>query len=366
MAAPTAVWVAVIVVVAAIVGGIGFYAGYAYRGSPTSSSTANDTLSILGAGTLGPYFPSIADALVNVTPGLSAPTAAQTYEGSLDITNAITGGTATADVAAVADYRLIPQLLEPKYAAWEAVWGTTPEVLVYNPTISAFNGITTENWGTVLLSALQTKGVAPFGVWNASTDPNGYNEIFSMMLQGMLYDGGNISQIYGQLYSGAPGALAVPNATLTLPEHESQAATLVETGVVSSVITYRAFAVANVGPDLAYVSFNPIVGLFANDTTALNDYAKLSTSIITSTGGLATVHPAPVLFSITVPLNAPNSAIGIDFILLLLSPTGQSIISKNGGFTPIYPAWSDDPSAVPGLLGTEVVPLPGWAQTILG
>jgi molybdate/tungstate transport system substrate-binding protein len=366
--ASTSVWIVLLIVVAVVLAGVGFAAGYEYRGSPASSPGAveNSTLSILGAGTLGPYFPSLASALVNETPGISAPTASQTYEGSLDITNAITGGTATADVAAVADYRLIPNLLEPKYAGWEIAWGATPEVLVYNPTISAFSGITSENWGTVLLAALHTKGVAPFGVWNASTDPNGYNEIFSMMLQGMLFDSGNISQIYSQLYSGAPGALAIPNPTLTLPEHESQAATLVETGVVSAVITYRAFAVANVGPDLNYVSFNPIVGLSANNSTALSDYAKLSTSIITSSGGIASVYPAPVLFAITVPLNAPNPALGVAFLHLLLSPQGQAIITKNGAFTPIFPGWSDRPSAVPSELAPDVVPLPGWAQTILG
>jgi molybdate/tungstate transport system substrate-binding protein len=367
MAAPTAVWIVVVIVVAAAVGGVGFYAGYEYRGSPASSpgTTANTTLSVLAAGSLGPYFPSLADALVNETPGISAPTASQTYEGSLDITSAITGGTGTADVAALADYRLIPQLLEPKYAGWEVVFGATPEVLMYNPTIPAYHGITSANWGTTLLAALKTPGVGPFAVWNASTDPNGYNEIFSLMLQGELY-GSGLAQIYGQMYSGAPGAFAVPNPTLTLPEHESQAATLIETGVVSADITYRSFAVANVGPDLNYVSFDPIVGLSANTTTALNDYAKLSTSILSSTDSLEVVHPAPVLFAITVPLNAPNVSLGISFVLLLLSPKGQSILAKNEGFTPIYPAWSDNPTGVPGLLQPQVVPLPGWAQTILG
>ncbi len=365
--ASTSVWIVVVIVVAAALAGVGFFAGYEYRGSPASTgSSANDTFSLLAAGSLGPYFPALADALVNSTPGVSAPSAAQTYEGSLDITSAITGGTATADVAAVADYRLIPQLLEPKYAGWEVVFGATPEVLMYNPTISAFHGINSANWGTTLVAALKTPGVKPFAVWNASTDPNGYNEIFTMMLQGMLYGGGNVSQIYGQMYSGAPGAYAVPNPALTLPEHESQAATLITSGVVSADITYRSFAVANVGPDLSYVPLDPIVGLYANNTTALNDYAKLSTSILSSTDSLMVVHPAPVLFAITVPANAPNSSLGVAFVLLLLSPKGQSILTENGGFTPVYPAWSDHPTGVPGLLQPQVVALPAWAQTILG
>ena len=362
MVAPTAVWVVIVVVVAAVVGGVGFYAGYEYRGSPASSPAAveNSTLSVLGAGTLDTLFPEVASLLANQTPGISAPAAAQTYEGSLDITSAITSGTGVADVAAVADYRLIPQLLEPKWANYEVVFGATQEVLAWAPGNSAFSGpITNTSWPSVLLNATAK---LPMGIWNASTDPNGYNEIFSMMLEGMIYDGGNTSAVYSKFYSGAPGAYAVGNPAITKIEHESQAANLLTTGVISAVITYKSYAVVN---HLDYFPFNPIVGLIANNTTALDDYAKISTSIITSTGALGKVAPAPVLFSVTVPLNAPNPALGAAFVHLLLSPKGSAILSQGGAFTPIFPGWADLPAEVPSVLAPDVTPLPGWAQAIL-
>jgi len=363
MTYPTSVWVVALVVVAAAVGGIGFFAGYEYRGSPSSTPSAveNSTLSVLGAGTLDTLFPELANALVNETPGISAPPAAQTYEGSLDITTAITTGTARADVAAVADYRLVPQLLEPKYASYEVVFGSTPEVLAYKSGNPAFAGVNSTNWPSKLLNATAS---APFAIWNASTDPNGYNEIFSLMLQGMLYDNGDISAVYSHFYNGAPGSYATGTG-ITKIEHESQAASLLSTGVVSAVITYRSYAVVN---GLAYVPFNPIVGLAANNSTALADYAKLSTSIISASGGLAKVAPAPVLFAVTVPSNAPNPALGAAFIHLLLSLQGSAILAdaaQGGAFTPIFPGWSDSPSAVPSVLAPDVVPLPGWAQTAL-
>jgi len=363
MTYPTSVWVVALVVVAAAVGGIGFFAGYEYRGSPSSTPSAveNSTLSVLGAGTLDTLFPELANALVNETPGISAPPAAQTYEGSLDITTAITTGTARADVAAVADYRLIPQLLEPKYASYEVVFGSTPEVLAYKSGNPAFAGVNSTNWPSKLLNATAS---APFAIWNASTAPNGYNEIFSLMLQGMLYDNGDISAVYSHFYNGAPGSYATGTG-ITKIEHESQAASLLSTGVVSAVITYRSYAVVN---GLAYVPFNPIVGLAANNSTALADYAKLSTSIISASGGLAKVAPAPVLFAVTVPSNAPNPALGAAFIHLLLSLQGSAILAdaaQGGAFTPIFPGWSDSPSAVPSVLAPDVVPLPGWAQTAL-
>ena len=256
----TAVWIVALIVVAAAVGGLGFYAGYEYRGSPaaTPGATANSTLSILGAGTLTYTFPQVANQLVNETPGISAPAAAQTYEGSLDITTAITTLGAKADVAALADFRLTPQLLEPTYANYEIVFATTQEVLIYNSSLPAFSGVNSTNWGAKLVADVTTPGNAKFGVWNASTDPNGYNEIFAMELQGMLYNG-STSAIYDQFYTTGANGVAVGNGH-TIIEHESQAATLVKTGVLSAVITYRSYAVVN---DMSYVSFNPIVGLVA-------------------------------------------------------------------------------------------------------
>ena len=364
MAAATPVWIVVVIVVAAGVGGLGFYAGYEYRGSPanTPGAVENSTLSVLGAGTLTVTFPQVASQLVNDTPGVSAPAAAQTYEGSLDVTTAITSLAAKVDVAAVADYRLIPHLLEPTYAGYEIVFATTQEVLIYNSSLAAFSGVNATNWGAKLVTDVTTPGNAPLGVWNASTDPNGYNEIFSMMLQGMLYDGGNLSSVYGHFYSGSPGSYATPSPTTTRIEHESQAATLIKTGVVSAVITYRAVAVQN---HLPYVVLDPIVGLLANTTTALTDYAKLTTKIIGSTGSLTTVVPAPILFAVTVPTNAPNPALGAAFIDLLLSPQGSAILSAGGAWIPIFPGWANSPGAVPSVLAPDITSLPAWAASFL-
>jgi molybdate/tungstate transport system substrate-binding protein len=356
----TAAWVVALIVIAAAVGGIGFYAGYEYRGSPASNpgQTANDTLSIMGAGTLTYTFPELANAFVNETPGVTAPAALQTYEGSLDITNAITQTNAKTDVAAVADFRLIPQLLEPTYASWEVVFAQTQEVLIYNSSIPQFSGVNASNWGEKLVSDVTTPGNKPMGVWNASTDPNGYNEIFSMMLQGQLYQGGNTSAVYSTFYTGAPGQYATPNPSTAILEHESQAANLMHEGVVSAVITYKAVAIQN---HLPYVLLNPIVGLGSNNSTALSDYSALSTKIIGSNNQLEKVVPAPILFAATVPLNAPNAALGAAFLHLLLSPQGSAILAQENAWTPIFPGWSNDPSAVPSVLAPDVTALPSWA-----
>lgn len=356
------VLVGIVLVIAAAAAGLGFVAGYEYKSSaaPNSQSTRNSTLSILGAGTLDTLFPQLANSLANETPGISVPAATQEYEGSLDVTTAITSTGALTDVVAVADYRLIPQLLEPRYAGYEVIFGSTPEVLAYNASLPAFVGINSSNWGQKLLDAVSGTG-GVLGVWNASTDPNGYNEIFSLELQGMLY-GGSPSAIYGHFYTGGSNQVAVPNPTTTRTESEAQAATLVEKGLVSAVITYRSYAIIH---HMTYVSFEPIVGLAATNATALADYAQLSTEVTTSSGGSQSVAAAPVLFAVTVPSNAPNPALGAAFLHLLLSPQGNAILSEGGAYTPIFPGWSDQPSAVPSILAPDVIGLPSWAASIL-
>jgi molybdate/tungstate transport system substrate-binding protein len=363
MAAATPVWIVVVIVVAAGAGAVGFYGGYAYRGSPASHTAAveNDTLSILGAGTLTSFFPTLAGELVNETPGVTAPGAAQQYEGSLDVTTAVASLDARADIAAVADFRLIPTLLEPRFASYEVVFAATPEVLVYNASLAAFAGIDEANWGSVLYSAVTTHGVPPLAVWNASTDPNGYNEIFDMMLQGLLY-GGNNDSVYGHFYLGAPGEYATPNPAVTQIDHESDADELLQSGTVSALITYRSYAIAN---HLSYVSLDPIVGLAANNTTALADYATVSTQILSSSGSLERVVPAPVLFAATVPSDAPNPALGAAFLHLLVSPQGSAVLEAGEAFTPIFPAWTNNVTGVPSVLAPDVTSLPAWAGAFL-
>lgn len=354
--------VLVALLVALASAGAGYLVGS--RGLPGaggSPAAASSDLSVLAAGTLGTLVPALASALVNETPGISAPAAALQFEGSVAVVQGIAHRSAVSDVAAVADFRLIPAVLEPSLAAYEVVFASTAEVLVYDPLLSAFDGINGSNWGAKLVAAATGPGAVPFAVWNASTDPNGYNEIFSLELQGERY-GGNLTTYYGAFYSGAPGSFAVPNPATARTEPESEAKTLVQSGVVCAAITYRAYAVEN---GLPYVPFDPVVGLASTDPAALAAYAGLSTTVLNAAGGTSAVAAAPILFAATVPADAPNASLGEAFVHLLLSPQGQALIGAAGGFDPIFPGWIDHPSAAPPILAPDTVPMPAWAAAEL-
>jgi molybdate/tungstate transport system substrate-binding protein len=347
----------VLVGLVALAGGFagGYYWVHPGGGHGGGAPPGSSTVSITAAGTLGTLFPRIADAVVNETPSVQAPIAAQQYQGSLAALAQVAQLHQTYDIAAAADFRLIPRLLEPTYAGFECVFATTPEALAYDPSVAAFAGINTTNWPQKLLSSGK-----PLAIANASTDPNGYNEIFVLQLEGLLQNG-SLSALYGHFFSTPVGALAVPNPATTLVEPETQAAALLTTHAVSSFIIYKSYAVAH---HLSYVSFDPMVGLGSLDNASITNYAKASTAILVPNGTL-TISGAPVAFSATVPLNAPNATLGIQFLNLLLSPQGSALIQA-AGFSPVFPAWTDRLAAVPLGLQPDVLPLPSVLAGELG
>ncbi len=337
-----------IAVLAVAAGAVG---GYLLRGptlAPPAPGSGSPVLSITAAGTLGTVFPSLADLLANESPGVESPFAAQLYEGSLAALGAVAQLHQAYDVAAAADFRLIPELLYPNYAAWQVVFASDPEVLVYDPTASALAGINATNWAEKIVAPGVVLGVA-----NASIDPNGYNGIFVLELEG-LETMGSLGALYGHFYSGGPGTLAQVDPATAREEPETAIATLLSTHVVQAAFTYRSFAVAH---GLAYVPLPAGVDLGAMDPASVATYAQASTGILAANGSLTTVHGAPLAFAATVPTTAPNAALGALFIHLLVAPQGTALLNASG-FVPIVPAWVEGPGALPAVLAPMVVPLP--------
>jgi molybdate/tungstate transport system substrate-binding protein len=312
------------------------------------------TLSITAAGSLAVNLPSVASAFANATPGVSAPAAAQQFQGSIAALSAISGLHQKYDIAAVADFHLIPRLLESSYASWEIVFAGNPVVLAYDPSLSAFNGVNSTNWA----SDLQTSGVL-LGVANASIDPMGYNAIFALQLEGVR-EGASLSSVYGHFYSGAPGSVAVPNPSTTRVESETQAAALLKAHTVGAFFVYQSYAHS---ANLKYVPLPSSVDLGATDAASLAVYNESSTTI-TGTSGPLLIRGAPVLFSITVPLNAPDPTVAAEFVAFLLAREGTTL--SNGGFVPLVPAYVDHPSALPSVLVGAAAPLPGVLAAQLG
>ncbi len=348
-------WTVVALIVVLVAGAAG---GWYARGSSSSPpGLSGSTLWVGAAGTLAPVLPGLGATFARETPGVEAPAAAQTFEGSIALLKSIASLGVRYDVAAVADYRLIPELLEPRGAAWELVLATDPMVLVYNPSVPAFAGITAANWA----ARLQSPGIL-LGVANASIDPLGYAEIFALELAGSAGSGvANASGLYSHFYGGAPGGLATPHPATTRIAPEAEAAALIRTDSVSAFLIYRSYALAS---NLSYVTLPWTVGMGSTNRTALARYAAATTEIEGS-AGLQRVTGSPILFAVTVPASAPDPALGQLFVAYLLSPAARAALAATG-FGPIFPAWADHPSALPSVLGALAVPLPSPLSAAVG
>ena len=291
-------WAIALAIVCALAGVAG---GYALRAWTAPGATASPSiLSVTAAGTLQTAFPEVGRAFANGTAGVDAPVAAQQYEGSLAALEAVSVLHEPFDVAAAADFRLIPSLLEPNDASWEVVFATTPEVLCYDPSVAAFAGLNTSNWADRLVAPGVVLGVA-----NQSADPNGYNGIFVLELEGALTTG-SLASLYAHFYTTPVGAVAEPNPSTTRLEPETQVATLLQTHIVSAFITYASYAESH---HLSYVSLDPRVNLGGTDPTDLANYAAASTTILGSSGPRV-VTGAPVMVAATMPKHAPDPSVG--------------------------------------------------------
>lgn len=328
----------------------GAFAGFELRPAPVPSTPAagSPALSVAAAGTLATAFGQVGSLLVNDTPGAQDPPSAQTYQGSIAaLDQLLPPVSGSFDVAATADFRLIPQVLEPKYAGWELVFASNPEVLCYDPSAAPLSGINATNWPTLV----ERSGVV-MGVANASADPNGYNEIFVLQLEDQLLQGG-VPSLYQHFFSGAIGTLATPSPTNAKVEPETQVASLLAAHTVQVFITYRSYAITH---HLSFVAFDPRVALGQLDGSDISFYAQASTAVLTSSGGTQKVVGAPVAYAVTVPSNAPNATLGDLFVTTLLSPGGSAILTADG-FEPLFPAYSQG-TGLPPSLAPEGIPLP--------
>jgi molybdate/tungstate transport system substrate-binding protein len=347
----------VAVVVLAALGGLA--GGWYLRTGSASSAASSGTLSVIAAGSLSPVLPSLASAFANATPGVSAPFAAQLYEGSTAAASALTLPNQPYDLFVAADFRVIPQHLEPPsatVASWEAVFATDPLVLAYEPRVAGLSGISSTNWYQKIVGPGVTLGVA-----NASSDPLGANAIFALELTDVLthQDGA----FYGHFFQGRPGALASPTDAAKYVS-ENVAATALSTGEVSTFLIYRSYAEVD---HLAYVPLNSSVNLGAYDPVDVSRYATVNTTVLSGTS-TEVKRGAPVLFALTVPTNAPNDALGVAFASYLLSNATAATWAADG-FVPLAPVWTDEPAHLPAALsGTApsgVAALPAYLAALL-
>lgn len=232
----------------------------------------------------------------------------------------------TADIIAVADYKVIEDILMPEYTDWYITFATNKMVIAYNDKSRYANEINKDNWYEIITR----KGVN-YGHSDSNSDPCGYRTLILWQLAEKYY---KIPGLYKKLQEYCHKKNIRPK--------ETDLIALMQAGELDYHFQYLSVAKQH---NLKILSLPPQIDL--SDIKYADFYKQAKVKITgkkphifyMQTGG-------PIGYAITIPDTAPNKKNALKFIKFVLSKTGRKIMKKNYQL-PIFPAVANDISKVP-------------------
>jgi molybdate/tungstate transport system substrate-binding protein len=316
---------------------IGFYGGYEYgysEGYNTGFYGASSyTLRIVHAGSLTVPFQQIEGILKSKYPNLVID---DESFGSVDAVRQVTDLGREFDIVGVADYDVIPAIMMPKFANWYIAFAGNEMVILYTNKSKYASLINEKNWYTII-----TRPGVIVGVSDKDRDPSGYRAVLVTILASMHYYHNNYT-LYDLLYKSK-----YSNNELVIKPKEVDLLAPLEAGQIDYVISYYSLAIQH---KLNYVKLPPEVNL--GDPKYAETYAKASVVV----NGKIMIGK-PIMYAITIPNNALNKALAIEFIKILLSSDGRKIVELSGqkSFYPAY-VYGELPNELKSLIGSELTP----------
>lgn len=223
-----------------------------------------------------------------------------------------------ADVVLSADWRVIDEILLPAHASWNLGFASNALVLAYAESSRYAAEINADNWPQVLLRddvrvARVDENLGPLGyqtllVWQLA------DRHYANLLHG--------ASVHDTLKARAVGHLIRADVIEVLSLLGTEA---------DYVFVYRSVAQ---GHNLPYLELPPEVNLADSDQAAT--YARVSTHYRKGQETV-TVRGAPIVYGATIPTDAPQPALAVEFLRLLLGPEGQAILEEQG-FRVLRPA----------------------------
>ncbi len=292
------------------------------------------TLVEYGAGTLAVPFKAINSAYEKAHPGVAIQ--AQ-FGGSVKMAKQITELHQPADVLAVADYNVIPQQLYARggrqpYANWYVGFASNAITFVYTEQSKGADRINAGNWYKILAEP----GVQ-IGRSNPDTDPSGYQTLQMLQLAERYYKTPGLAKA---ILENAPAK--------NIRDTETELIGALESGQIDYLAIYRSDAMQH---RFKFLQLPPQIDL--SNAALARDYAAIS--VRTKNGELP---GRPIIYAVTVPLNAPHAEAAAEFVSFLLGPQGQAALKANG-FVLVNPPLASSPEHVPARIKALVKAWPG-------
>ena len=233
------------------------------------------------------------------------------------------------DVMASADYTVVADLLMGEHAEFNIRFATNEMAIAYTDKSRRVDEITRANWHEILLD----KNVS-FGRADPNRDPCGYRTVMVMQLAERHLKIPNLAE---QLRTKDGGRYVRPKETDLLA--------LLAAGEIDYLFIYRSVAGQH---GLKMLLLPDEINLKSPDHAEA--YAAAEVRVTgRKPGEFIVKRGRPMVYSVTIPTDAPNRAAAEQYVKLLLSDRGRAIMERNGQPSP-SPAGTDGYDKLPEAL----------------
>ena len=301
------------------------------------------TLKVLAAGSLLGPFAEVEKEFEATHPGVDVEVEGH---GSIQVIRQVTDLHRSADVVAVADESLIPDLMYREdeetgknFTDWYQPFATNEMVLAYTDKSLYQDQINSENWREIL-----SRPEVRVGFSNPMLDAAGYRALMLFLLAGDEYgDPGIFDRVIGSHFDPPLNvSRSGPDSTVTLPEILKPSdqkvvvrdgsiylISLLEAGGVDYAIEYRSVAEET---GLSYIRLPPTINLGQAEYAGGYRHARVIlgfqrfSSIGRERNGL------PVVYAFTIPAGAEHPGLAREFIDYT---AGQAALGRPGWPAPL-------------------------------
>ncbi|NVO09381.1 MAG: tungstate ABC transporter substrate-binding protein WtpA [Bacteroidales bacterium] len=280
-------------------------------------------LTIFHAGSLSMPMKAAVDSFKRLHPAV---TFKLESAGSVECARKITELGKQCDLLASADYKVIDKILIPQYASWNIPFAGNEMSIVYQEKSRHSAEINKGNWFEIL-----AKDDVAFGRSDPNSDPCGYRTVMTIKLAEKYYLNTTISK-----------TLLGKDIKHIRPK-EVDLLALLESNTIDYIFLYKSVAIQH---GLKYLTLPQEINL--SNLTMDSLYKTVSVEVNGKTpDSKLTMFGEPMVYGLTIPKNAPNPKLAIEFVKYFLEQNGGQAIIKEMGQTPIVPSSTVSYDSIP-------------------
>ncbi len=283
-------------------------------------------LTIFHAGSLSMPMKAAVDSFTRLHPNV---TFKLESAGSVECARKISEIGKPCDIMASADYKVIDKLLIPQFASWNIPFAGNEMAIVYHEKSRHSSEINKDNWYDILLN----QDVA-YGRSDPNSDPCGYRTVMTVKLAEKLY-----------LKSDLTKKILEKDNKYIRPK-EVDLLALLESNTIDYIFLYKSVAIQH---GLKYLELPQEINL--SNIAMEGIYKTVSVEVKGKTPNtFITMNGEPMVYGLTIPKNALNPKLALEFVKYFLEANGGQAIMKKMGQTAIVPSATASFDSIPEVL----------------